>query len=99
MSSNFKRVAQRVADNPGTTHIAPDVPASVRAILENEACYGDDASRWRVGKRDQPYQTAAEAEAARRKLVKQLRRFGRAAARAVANRIDTCAPRRRCMNG
>ena len=77
-------------------------PAPVeRIILADEQHYGDGPPQWLEGRHKRPAQTAAEAVAERRRLVKRMRRFGKRApwARPVADRLEGCAPQARCLSG
>jgi hypothetical protein len=79
----------------------PDVTPRTREILSDERGYGDGLPQWPVGKSQCPAQTSAEAEAERLKLIKLLRRRATShpGAEALAYRLDSCAPRQRCMSG
>ncbi len=97
------RVPRAHGLNDGTAAIRPpDVPSRFCvAVLSNEFYYGDGFPHWHQGRDHRPCQTAAEAKANRKKVVKRLRRFGKAiaAAMALADRIDGCEVGRRCMSG
>lgn len=84
-----------------TTQAHPEPTVAERVILGDERHYGDGPPQWLEGRRKRPGQTAAEAVAERRRLVKRLRRFGKSDPRAryVAERLDGCAPNARCRSG
>ncbi|WP_237480622.1 hypothetical protein [Lichenibacterium dinghuense] len=73
----------------------------MRVILANEPLYGDGPPQWFEGRRQRPCQTAAQAQAERRRRVKRLRRFGKKqpAALRVADRLEACQPEARCHSG
>src|SRR5215207_5347508 len=75
----------------------PDVSPRTRAILSNERWYRDGSPRWLVGKAQNPAETADKAHDERLKLANRLLRYS-PETHAVAHRLDTCAPRNRCMS-
>jgi hypothetical protein len=60
---------------------------------------GDDYSRWRQGRDDQPSKTIEEAEHEADLLAKALRRDGSEEALDLAAVLDGCSPRRPCTSG
>jgi hypothetical protein len=76
----------------------PDVSPRTRDILKDERWYGNGAPQWLVGKAQNPAQTASEAHDQRLKLVTRLLRHG-PETHAVADRLNACTPRSRCMSG
>src|SRR4051794_11019697 len=72
-----------------------------REVLQNEGWYGNGPPQWQVGKAQSPAQTADEAHDERLKLIKLLRRHGadNPQAQAVAERLDSCSPNKRCTSG
>lgn len=84
--------------------VSPPYPEPTRTeklILSDERLYGDGPPQWLEGRSKRLCQTAADAAAQRRLLVKRLRRFGRLdpRARPVVDRLDSCAPNTRCLSG
>jgi hypothetical protein len=73
----------------------------VAAALCDEKYYGNGKPNWKEGRRQRPAQSRRDARKAREALVNRLRRFGKnnPDAISVANRIDLCRPRDRCMSG
>ena len=67
---------------------------AVAMILGDETYYGDNPPEWLEGRNQRPCQTAGEAIAARKRLVKRLERFGRANAAARAARTRRPGSRR-----
>lgn len=84
-----------------SSHNMAHVARSTSEVLQDETYFDDGPPQWLEGRTQRPCQTAAEAEAERKRLIKRLRRFGKhfPTALAVADRIEACAVRRRCMSG
>jgi hypothetical protein len=79
----------------------PDVTPRTREILRQERWYGNGPPQWLVGREQRSAQTAHEVYDQRLQLVKRLRRYSviHSGADALADRLESCAPNRRCMSG
>ena len=90
---------------PGKNHeLSPDITPILRATLADEDWYGNGPPQWLEGRGkpwERPCETAAEArqrrESAARKLTRASCTF--AGAGDLAERLDTCGRKHRCLSG
>jgi hypothetical protein len=75
--------------------------SAIAIILADARLYRNGSPQWDEGRLRRPCQTARQACAERRKAIYRVRRFGKEnkAALALADKLDSCAPGERCMNG